>query len=226
MKMHDKNPGKHMKKMIITTALMCLILNLFGCGGSGGDGGGGYPPPVSTYEVNILSDPYYDGDIKFVPPNFYTVTQDVSYSIFAGLDPHVDMEYRAFLDFPLTGKVPGNAFIDSATLDIFIASVNSEGKPVPIRIELVSFTPPNLVASDYDRIIQRPLASKSTTIYPSDAGHHVLLDVTPLMAEAQRRGLSDFQIRILEDLGTVFPGIIEIDETTDTKAPLLNVVYY
>ena len=211
-----------MKKMIIATALTCVILNLFGCGGGGGDGGYSVP----TYEVNILSDPYYDGDIKFVPPNLYTVTQNVSYSIFAGMDPYVDVEYRAFLDFPLTGKVPGKAFIDSATLDIFIDSVNSGGKSVPIRIELVSFTPPNLVISDYDRTIQRPMAYISTTIYPSDAGHHVLIDVTALMEEVQRRGLSDFQVRILEDLGTVFPGIIEIDETTNAKAPLLKVEYY
>jgi hypothetical protein len=46
------------------------------------------------------------------------------------------------------------------------------------------------------------------------------------MAEAQQRGLNDFQIRILEDDGFVFPGLIEIDDTTIDRAPLLTVTYH
>jgi hypothetical protein len=46
------------------------------------------------------------------------------------------------------------------------------------------------------------------------------------MVEAQRRGLADFQIRILEDDGFVFPGLIEIDDTTINRAPLLTVSYF
>jgi len=45
------------------------------------------------------------------------------------------------------------------------------------------------------------------------------------MVEAQRRGLTNFQVRILEDDGFVFPGLIEINDT-NAQAPLLEVVYH
>ena len=51
------------------------------------------------------------------------------------------------------------------------------------------------------------------------------MDVTSLMVEAQRRGLVNFQIRILEDLGIVLPGYIEINDLTVNRAPLLEVTY-
>ena len=61
-------------------------------------------------------------------------------------------------------------------------------------------------------------------------GAHVNVDVTPLMVEAQRLGLSNFQVRIMEDLGPVSPGLIEINDTTGanraTLAPLLSVTYF
>jgi len=209
-----------MKKMIFTVVAMSIMLALSGCGG-GHDSS--FTP---TFEARILSDPVYDGDIKFVSPNTYTVTQGSTPSVFAGIDPDTGAEYRAFLDFSLKGEVPGIAFIDSATLDIYIDSISLSGSTIPIRIELVSFTPPTLLASDYERTIQIPLKTITATIYPGDAGHHVLLNVTPLMDEAQRLRLDDFQIRIMEDLGPVSPGLIEINESTIDKAPLLNVIYY
>jgi hypothetical protein len=46
------------------------------------------------------------------------------------------------------------------------------------------------------------------------------------MVEAQRRGLANFQIRILEDFGFVFPGLVEIDDLTINRAPLLTVTYF
>lgn len=68
------------------------------------------------------------------------------------------------------------------------------------------------------------------SIFQGDFNKHVFLDVTPLMQEAQRLGLQNFQIRILEDLGTVSPGQIEINDTTGANrsilAPLLEVTYY
>ena len=54
----------------------------------------------------------------------------------------------------------------------------------------------------------------------------VTIDVTSLMIEAQRRNLPNFQIRILEDLGIVRPGLIKIDNTTAATAPLLEVTYF
>jgi hypothetical protein len=50
------------------------------------------------------------------------------------------------------------------------------------------------------------------------------------MAEAQRLGLVNFQVRIMEDLGIVSPGLIEINDTTGvnrgTLAPVLQVTYF
>lgn len=216
-----------MKRILFAAVTMSIILALSGCGGGGG---GGSTPP--TFVAQILSHPAFDGDIQFDPPNVFTVTQGNVQSVFAGVDPVTGSEFRAFLDFPLTGAggVPGSAFIDSATLDIFIGnnSILPAASSIPIRIELVSFTPPTLVASDYDRIIQPAL--RVTTIRPpislSDVGHHVSVDVTSLMVEAQRLGLNNFQIRILEDDGFVFPGLVEIVDTTINRAPLLTVTYF
>jgi hypothetical protein len=217
-----------MKKILVAALMMYTILALSGCGGGGG--GSSSPPP--TVSTQILSRPAYDGDIKFDSPNFFTVTQGNIPSVLAGIDPVTGSEYRAFLDFPLTGAggVPGSAIIESATLDIFIDSISilPSASSIPIRIELVSFTPPTLLASDYDRILQPDLAF--TTIIPpisrADDLRHVTVDVTSLMREAQRRGLANFQIRILEDDGFVFPGLIEIDDTTINRAPLLTVSYF
>jgi hypothetical protein len=214
-----------MKKLLFAAVMMSLILAMSGCGG-----GGSSPAPV--FVTSILSNPAFDGDIKFDSPNLFTVTQGNIPSVLAGIDPVTQSEYRAFLAFPLTGAggVPGNAFIDSATLDIFIDSISilTAAGSIPIRIELVSFPPQTLLASDFDRIIQPSLTvtAISVPIFRSDVLRHVKVDVTSLMAEAQRRGLGNFQIRILEDDGFVFPGLVEIDDTTINRAPLLTVSYF
>ncbi|MDA8413085.1 MAG: hypothetical protein M0023_04775 [Desulfobacteraceae bacterium] len=213
-----------MKKLLFAAVMMLIAVALSGCGG-----GSNSPPAFVT---QILSNPTYDGDIRLDTSNVFTVTQGNVPSVFAGIDPVTGSEYRAFLDFPLTGAggVPGNAIINYATLDIFIDSISIQAaaNSIPIRIELVSFTPPTLLASDYDRVLQPPLAF--TTILPpitrADVFRHVTVDVTPLMVEAQRLGLPNFQVRILEDFGFVFPGLIEIDDTTVNRAPLLTVSYF
>ncbi len=213
-----------MKKLLFAAVMMLIAVALSGCGG-----GSNSPPAFVT---QILSNPTYDGDIRLDTSNVFTVTQGNVPSVFAGIDPVTGSEYRAFLDFPLTGAggVPGNAIINYATLDIFIDSISIQAaaNSIPIRIELVSFTPPTLLASDYDRVLQPPLAF--TTILPpitrADVLRHVTVDVTPLMVEAQRLGLPNFQVRILEDFGFVFPGLIEIDDTTVNRAPLLTVSYF
>lgn len=50
------------------------------------------------------------------------------------------------------------------------------------------------------------------------------------MRQAQRLGLSDFQVRILQDLGPPVDGLFSIDDTTGSNrpsfAPLLTVNYY
>ena len=216
-----------MKRSFLTAALVCLILALTGCGSD----------RSPEFVAQILSDPAFDGDIEQNPPGVFTVTQGMSptvQSVFAGIDPATGAEFRAFLDFPLTGVggVPGNAIIASAFLDLVVTSIQPPTGTIPIRIELVSFQPPTLIPTDYDRTLQPPLAF--TTIVPPisqfDVGHHVRFDVTPLMVQAQILGLSNFQVRIMEDLGPVLPGIVEINDTTGPNrsllAPLLQVAFF
>ncbi len=194
-------------------------------------------PPVVT--TQILSDAVFDGDISQDPATLaFTVTQGTAESYFAGIDPATSVEYRTFLDFPLggAGGVPLDAVISSALLDIWISNISLQeaGETIPIRIDLVDFQPPELDASFFD--LTSPLPALSTvTIQPpissADVSQHVIVDVTPLMVEAQLRGLSDFQVRILEDnIVPVLPGRIEINDTRgplrNYLAPLLQVSYY
>lgn len=209
-----------------------MVVGLAGCGG--GDGG---VAPRPMYTAQIQSDPAYDGDIQQTSPLSFVVTAGMSatvQSVFTGIDPLSLSEFRAFLDFPLTGSggVPGNAVIDTAFLDIYINSVQPAAGTLPLLIELVSFQPPSLLATDFDRTLQTPLAS--LTVSPpftnADVGTNVSIDVTPLMAEAQRLNLLDFQIRILEDLGSNYSTLLEINDSTGadraTRAPLLTVTYF
>jgi hypothetical protein len=212
-------------------AIACGILSLSGCGG-GGDNSA--PPTVTT---QILSDSRFDGDIEQTSPNSFTITQGMSstvQSVFAGIDPVGGTEFRAFLDFPLTGSsgVPGNAFIDLAFLEVYIDDLQPTTGKLPIRVDLVAFQPPTLIETDFDRTLQPALASVivSPDISSSDLGTFVPIDVTSLMVEAQRRGLVDFQVRIMEDLGPAIPVLMVIDDSTGanraSRAPLLTVTYF
>ncbi len=220
-----------MKRMSLAVLMSLIILALVGCGGDGSSG----PPPPPPIVTQILSDPVYDGDILQDSTGLH-LTQGTAQSYFAGIDPVTAGEYRAFLDFPLTGAngVPGNASIVSATLDIVVNNVSLQSPldNLPIRIELVSIPGLLLVPDDFDRTflpaidfvtIQPPISS-------ADIGIHVAIDVTPLMLDAQRLGLLDFQVRILEDLVAAPPGLMEINDTTGSLrgdlAPLLQVKYF
>ena len=215
-------------------AVAFAATSLTGCGGDG-NAGIVAPPPIIT--TQIQSDPGFDGDIEQTSPTTFMVTQGMSpavQSVFAGIDPVAGTEFRAFLDFPLTGSggVPANANIDSAFLDVYINSLQPTVGTLPILIELVSFQPPTLIETDFDRTIQPPLASLvvSPPFAQSDVGSNVSIDVTDLMIEAQRRGLVDFQVRIMEDLGPAIPILLEINDTTGANrasfAPLLTVNYF
>jgi len=210
----------------VVGALLCLA----SCGGNGDV----VPPQVVT---QILSDPRFDGDIEQTSSTSYTVTQGMSpivQSVLAGIDPTVGSEFRAFLDFPLSGSggVPGNAIIDSAFLEVLVDNLIPGNGSVPIRVELVAFQPPTLVATDFDRIAQPPLGAVlvSGDVTAADIGHFVPVDVTPLMIQAQQRGLVDFQVRIMEDLGPPIFTLMEIDDTIAAdrpqRAPLLTVTYH
>jgi hypothetical protein len=211
-------------------AVACGILNLSGCGG----GDNAAPQPIQT---QILSDAQFDGDIELTPPSTFTITQGMSssvQSVLAGIDPVAGTEFRAFLDFPLTGSggVPGNASIDSAFLEFYVDDLQPPSSQLPLRIDLVAFQPPTLIETDFDRTLQPALASVIVTpdISSSDIGKFVPVDVTALMVEAQRRGLADFQVRIMEDLGPAIPVLMIIDDSTGvnraSRAPLLTVTYF
>ena len=220
----------YVRTAVIATA--CGILSLSGCGGGGGDYAA--PQPVQT---QILSDAQFDGDIEQTSPNTFTITQGMSssvQSVFAGIDPVAGTEFRAFLDFPLTGSggVPGNASINSAFLEFYVDDLQPASGSLPLRIDLVAFQPPTLIETDFDRTLQPALASVIVTpdISSSDVGKFVPVDVTALMVEAQRRGLVDFQVRIMEDLGPPIPVLMIIDDSTGanrgSRAPLLTVTYF
>lgn len=206
------------------------LLSVTGCGG-GSDNGP--PPQVVTH---ILSDSQFDGDIEQTSAG-YVVTQGMSpnvQSVFAGIDPTAQTEFRAFLDFPLTGPdgVPGDAFIDSAYLEVLVNNLIPTNGSVPIRVELVAFQPPTLVGTDFDRASQPPLAAVlvSGDITAADIGQYVPVDVTSLMVRAQQLGLANFQVRVMEDLGPPIYTLVEIDDSTASdrpqRAPLLTVTYH
>ncbi len=209
-----------MKKAFLAAIAMFLGLALIGCGG----GGSSAPPTVTT---PILSDPTLDGDIALDLSNNFTITQGNTQSVLAGVDPSTGTEYRAFLDFSLSA-IPLSAGIVSASLDIYIDSIQPLTGTIPISIELVSFSSPLLVA-DFN---STPLTTTLVTfpVFQTDFNQHVIVDVTSLMAEAQSLGLQNFQIRIALDFSAASSGIIVIDDTTGSSrvdfAPLLQVTYF
>ena len=216
---------------LLRLAAASSLIALAGCGG----GGDNIDQP-DIVQTQILSDSGFDGDIEQTGPDSAIVTQGMTpnvQTVLAGIDPNTGDEFRAFLHFPLGGPggVPANARIDSAFLEVFIDDLDPTNAVVPVRVELVSFQQP-MVATDFDRTAQPPLAfvTLSPRLGPSDLGKYVPIDVTPLMVEAQRRGLADFQVRIMEDLGPPIDGLFAIDDSTGSNrgktAPLLTVNYF
>ncbi|GAB4368835.1 MAG: hypothetical protein Kow00128_14560 [Deltaproteobacteria bacterium] len=208
-----------MRKQIVLGVAAILALVLAGCGG-------GDSRPV--FVAQILSDQPSDGDIAFDGVTF-TPTQG-PVTLFFGIDDNDPdfPEYRAFLDFPLDGStgqdvVPANAVIVSATLEIFIDRVNF-ADPVPALLDLVEYVPGSLVAADFTSV---PLAFRSLDFFATGTGNFVAIDVTPLMREAQRRGLPDFQVRFLLDFALSNFGFVGIEDRPNIAltAPLLTVEY-
>ena len=155
----------------VTLAIALAVISLTGC--DNGDDAG--PPILVT--TQIQSDPAFDGDIEQTSQTAFAITQGMSpavQSVFAGIHPVAGTEFRAFLVFPLSGAggVPGNAIIDSAFLDVFINSLQPNVGDIPILIDLVSFQPPTLIETDFDRGLQPALASVvlSPPLSQADAG--------------------------------------------------------
>ena len=213
-----------MRKMLYFGVAAILLLSLPGCGDS-----------RTIFVAQILSDQPADGDIAFDGTNF-TINNGPD-TLFFGIDqsnPNLP-EYRAFLDFPLNGStqqdvVPANARIRAATIEVFINDV-AFASTVPTLIDLVVYPINGLREEDFN---SAPLtfpngspASRSLDFFSSDQGNYVLIDVTPLMAEAQRRGLPDFQVRFLLDFVPGANGLVGIEDLPQVlmTAPLLTVKY-
>jgi hypothetical protein len=214
-----------MRKPFFFCILTILVLTLAGCGG--GDDHHSDPPPL--FEAVILSAQPADGDIAYDPfEDIFTITNGPD-TLFFGIDetnPNLP-EFRAFLDFPLDGStggdvVPANARIVAATLEIFIDSVPF-GTIVPTLLDLVVFPVNGLRIDDFD---SDPLATQAFDLFATDQGHFVSIDVTALMEEAQRLGLTDFQVRFLLDFSAV-EGLVGIEDlpAVTASAPLLFVLY-
>jgi hypothetical protein len=190
-------------------------------------GGGSDPQPILV--ADIFSDQPTDGDIAFDPVlESFTITQGPE-TLFFGIDDSDQNlpEFRAFLDFPLDGStgeevIPINARIVSATLEVFINEL-SFAPIVPTLLELVSYPITGLRVDDFDSF---PLLSEPLDFFASDVGTIVSIDVTPLMREAQRLGLPDFQVRFVLDFVTDI-GFVGIDDLPldPSTAPLLTVRY-
>lgn len=211
-----------MRKRFFFFTLIILLPILVACGGKSDP-----PPPV--FVADILSDQPADGDIAFDPfGQVFTITNGPD-TIFFGiddLDPNLP-EFRAFLDFPLDGStgfdvVPSAATIVSATLEIFINEV-SFALIVPTLLDLVIYPVSGLRVEDFD---SPPLLTQALDFLASDQGAFVSIDVTPLMREAQRLGLPDFQLRFVLDF-TVYIGFVGIQNlpTVAATAPRLTVAY-
>ena len=210
-----------MRRLLLLGVAAILALALSGCG----DGHG-----RTVFVAQILSDQPADGDIAFDPVlQSFTITNGPD-TLFFGIDENNPNfpEYRAFLDFPLDGStgqdvVPANAAIVSATLEVFLNEV-SFATVVPTLLDLVPYPVSGLRPQDFN---SPPLVFRRLDFFRSDQGNFVAIDVTPLMQEAQRLGLSDFQVRFLLDFSVSdigFIGIEDLPQVTIT-APLLTVEY-
>lgn len=216
-----------MKITFLAKLLAFMILTLTGCGS---DSNNSESPPLLA--TKALSDATIDGYITLHSGGL-TIAQGTStnFGVFAGTDPVNGNEYRAFLNFPVTG-IPGDATIDSAFIDIVISRII----PLqylgmfPVTIDLVSFQPPLLVEKNFDRTTQPALATIAPTLRISSNGQRVIITVTSLMSKAQQLGLSNFQIRIMKSFDTASSGLIEINDTTGVNrsslAPQLTVRYF
>ncbi len=199
-----------------------MLITASACGG-----GDHHGPPIFT--AQITSDQPADGDVAFDPvTNVFTVTpaaanQDVLY----GLDNGVaDVpEYRAFLDFPLDGStgdapVPPGARIRSGTLEIFIQATDFSST-IPSLLELVPYPTTGPRDTDYDA---RPISSQAFTVFASDQGAFLDLDVSALVDDALAQGLRDFQVRLTLDPSANL-GLVQIADGILNEAPLLVVDY-
>ncbi len=223
---HDLVIGKdtemHVAKGVGALAIGILFVLWSGCGED-------YEAPLII--VDIMSDQFADGDIGYnpspPPEGTYTISQaDVTSNLFFGIDSD-GTEYRAFLDFPFDGStgggvVPPDAAIVSADIEVFVRSVEFSSV-VPTLMELVAFPTTGLTPMDFDSL--PILARPPFHVYRSDINRFIVIDVTSLMVEALNRALRELQVRLLLDFVPDAAGLVELDDSVSSSAPLLTVRY-
>ena len=213
-----------MRKLRTLAIVGALALVLAGCSDDDEES--------STFVIQTLSDQQADGDIGFnplLPPDSqYTISQaDSTGSVLFGIDLD-GTEFRAFLDFPLDGSngggaVPLGAEILSADIEVLVNNVQLAPQ-VQTLLDLVSFPiTSGLRSEDFN---SDPLATRTPfNFFPSDKDNFVQIDVTSLMAETQRLGLPDLQLRFLDFIPEA-AGLVELYDGDDPSgAPLLTVEY-
>lgn len=207
-----------MRKIGILGLVGVLALVLAGCGGD---------DRHHTVVIQSLSDQPVDGDIGFTAPATFTISQaNVARNVLYGIDSG-GTEFRAFLDFPLDGSngggvVPLSATIVSADIEVFVDNV-SISPTVPTLLDLVTFPVTGLDNADFNSAPQ--LTRSPFNILSSDINHFVRIDVTSLMVEAQRQGVSNLQLRFLLDFVAGASGLVTIDDGPTATAPLLTVEF-
>jgi len=216
-----------MRKLRTLAIVGALALVLAGCSDDDEES--------STFVIQTLSDQQADGDIGFTPSpppdGTYTISQaDITKSLLFGIDPEDPdgTEFRAFLDFPLDGSnggggVPLGAEILSADIVVWVNSVDLASE-VQTLLDLVSF--PIDTGLSFTYFNSKSLARRTPFNFsPEDITEFVRIDVTSLMAETQRQGLQDLQLRFLLDF-TEAAGWVELYDGDDPYyAPLLTVEY-
>ncbi len=225
-----------MRKSYSLKFAVLLILALAGCGGDH------TTVVVAPNVLEVLSDPTVDGDITQTLPNgpigAPTVASNTG-GVFAGIQVNLAgvpiSESRGFLIFPL-GRLPANASIQFASISIFLNNVSfgtTSTAPVPFLLDSIDTVlfPPPIESGDFNAAFR---TSRSVSFFGTDTGTFVEINVTSLLADAQRALLPDFEVRFLFDEArflsdlTTTRGRIEIDDspTSTSRAPLLHVEYF
>jgi hypothetical protein len=108
-------------------------------------------------------------------------------------------------------------------------SVTSVGfaSTVPTRVDLVTYSPTGPTSGDFVfSTSPLPAAYRTLDFLSSDPSRNfVRIDVTSLMQEAQRQGLTNFQVRFLLDFVSGASGLVTLADAGSATAPLLTVEY-
>ena len=211
-----------MKRAIFPGLALVLAVTLAGCWGD--------EHTPTTIVGQILSDSAADGDVAFdSASSTYTISHaDTAGNVIFGTDAS-DVEYQAFLDFPLDGSnggsvIPLSAVILAADIEVSVSSVRF-ATTVPTRLDLVTYSSTGPTSADFILSSTPPATYRTLSFLSSDQGNFVRIDVTSLMQEAQRQGLTNFQVRFLLDFVSGASGLVTLADAGSATAPLLTVEY-